>query len=178
MSLVLVTGVPGSGKTTLGSALARRLGFAFLSLDAIKEELAVEGPETPLDWLRYDGEAELVRRLEAFGGEAVVDIWISPRRDNVRVAALLQPWWSILVEVRCQVPADVAVERYAARERGWPHLPPDEQTLRRIRMAVAHPEPLEAPRTVVVDTTRRVPVAALARTLRAETRGRHGFAAP
>ena len=57
-------------------------------------------------------------------------------------------------------------------------LPFDEQTLRRIRTAVAHPEPLEAPRTVVVDTTRRVAVAALARTLRAETRGRHGFAAP
>ena len=62
----------------------------------------------------------------------------------------------LLVE---EVPADVAVERYVARDRGCPHLPPDEQTLRRIRMAVAHPEPLEAPRTVVVDTTRRVAIA-------------------
>ncbi|WP_151082655.1 AAA family ATPase [Nocardioides cynanchi] len=178
MSLVVVTGVPGSGKTTLGSALARRLGCAFLSLDEIKEELAAEAPETPRDWLRFDAEGELVRRVKAFEGEAVVDIWIAPRRDTARVAGLLAPWWSTLVEVQCAVPADVAVARYAARERGWPHLPADEQTLRRIRTAVAHPDPLDAPRTVVVDTTRRVAVASLARTLRAETRGRLGFARP
>jgi predicted kinase len=178
MTLVVVTGVPGAGKTTLGSALARRLGCAFISLDAIKEELAADAAQTPRDWLRFDAEDELVRRLKAFAGEAVVDIWIAPRRDTARITALFQPWWSSLVEVQCVVPADVAVARYSARERGWPHLPADEQTLRRIRTAVAHPDPLEAPRTIVVDTTRRVPVAALARTLRAETRGRLGFARP
>jgi predicted kinase len=178
MSLIVVTGVPGSGKTRLASALARRLGCAFLSLDAIKEELAADADQTPRDWLRFDAEGELIRRLKAFDGEAVVDIWIAPRRDTARIAGLLEPWWSTLVEVQCAVPADVAVARYAARDRGWPHLPADEQTLRRIRTAVAHPEPLEAARTVVVDTTRRVAVAALARTLRAETRGRLGFAPP
>ena len=108
MSLILVTGVPGSGKTTLASALARRLGCAFLRY---------ENPATRTAWWATPGGG-----VEAGEG--------------------------------------------------------DEQTLRRIRMAVAHPEPLEAPRTVVVDTTRRVAIAALARTLRAETRGRHGFAAP
>jgi predicted kinase len=178
MSLIVVNGVPGSGKTTLGSALARRLGCAFLSLDAIKEELVVHAPQTPREWLRDDAEEEVVRRLKGFEGEAVLDIWISPRRDTARLTALLEPWWPTLVEVRCEVPAEVAVARYAARDRGWPHLPPDEQTLARIRTAVAHPEPLDAPRTVVVDTTRRVPVASLARTLRAETRGRLGFARP
>jgi broad-specificity NMP kinase len=178
MSLVVVTGVPGSGKTTLASALSRRLGCACISLDAIKEELAADAPETPRDWLRFDAEAEIVRRLQAFDGEAVVDIWIAPRRDTARITGLLAPWWPTLVEVQCVVPADVAVARYAVRERGWPHLPADEQTLRRIRTAVAHPEPLEAPRTVVVDTTRRVAVASLARTLRAEARGRLGFARP
>ena len=37
--VVLVTGVPGAGKSTLGLALAEGLGAPFLSLDAIKEEL-------------------------------------------------------------------------------------------------------------------------------------------
>jgi glucokinase len=178
MSLVVVTGVPGSGKTTLGSALARRLGCGFISLDALMEELAVDAAQTPREWLRDDAEGEMVRRIKAFEGEAVLDIWVSPRRDTARVTALLQPWWPTVVEVRCEVPADLAVARYAARPRGWPHLPPDEPTLRRIRTAVAHPEPLDALRTVVVDTTHRVPVASLARTLRAETRGRLGFARP
>ncbi|MBA3266351.1 MAG: AAA family ATPase, partial [Nocardioidaceae bacterium] len=35
---VVVTGVPGAGKTTLASALAEKLGAVLLSLDTIKEE--------------------------------------------------------------------------------------------------------------------------------------------
>jgi predicted kinase len=169
MTLAVVTGVPGSGKTTLGSALAERLGCAFVSLDAIKEELAADAAQTPRDWLRYDAEQEVVRRLEAFAGEAVLDIWVAPRRDVERVATLLRPWWDRLVEVRCQVPAAVAVARYDARERGWPHLPADEETLARIRDAAERPESLGAARTVVVDTTRPVAIADLAQAVRGET---------
>jgi predicted kinase len=171
-SLVVVTGVPGAGKTSLAAALATRLGCALVSLDTIKEELAAEAEDTPLDWLRYDAEAELVRRLEAFGGEAVVDIWIQPRRDTERVADLLTPWWDGLVEVRCQVPADVAVARYVARVRGWPHGPADAETLARIRDAAERPEALGAPRTVVVDTSRPVELGDLVTAVRRETGAR------
>jgi predicted kinase len=167
--LVVVTGVPGAGKTSLASVLAGRLGCALISLDEIKEELALGAEDTPRDWLRYDAEAELVRRLVAFSGEAVVDIWIAPRRDTQRVTALLQPWWHRIVEVRCQVPAAVAVERYVARERSWPHLPPDEEALARIRDAADRPEALGTPRTVVVDTTRPVEIGDVVTAVRRET---------
>jgi predicted kinase len=168
--LVVVTGAPGAGKTSLADALADRLGCAFVSLDAIKEELAADAMDTPREWLRYDAEAELVRRLEAFDGEAVVDIWVQPRRDTERVAGLLAPRWHDVVEVRCQVPAAVAVERYVARARDWPpHLPADEDTLARIRDAADHPEALGAPRTVVVDTTGVVDVGDVVAAVRRET---------
>ena len=170
--LVVVTGVPGAGKSTLAAALADRLGCALVSLDRIKEELAAEAPETPREWLRFDGEAELVRRLEAFDGAAVVDIWVAPRRDTERVAGLLRPCWDRLVEVRCRVPADVAVERYAARERSWPHLPADAETLERIRDAAEHPEALGAPRTVVVDTGGPVDLGDVVTAVRRETGAR------
>jgi predicted kinase len=173
MTLVVVTGVPGAGKTGLSTALAERLGVALVSLDAIKEELAVEAEDTPHEWLRYDAEAELVRRLAAFGGEAVVDIWVAPRRDTERVRELLRPWWEDLVEVRCQVPAVVAMERYAARGRDWPpHRLPDDDTLARIRDAADHPEALGAPRTVVVDTTRPVEIGDVVTAVRRETGAR------
>jgi predicted kinase len=171
-TLVVVTGLPGAGKTSLATALAGRLGVALVSLDEIKEELAVEAEDTPREWLRYDAEAELVRRLEAFAGEAVVDIWIAPRRDTERVRDLLKPWWDLLVEVRCQVPAAIAIERYVARERSWPHLPADADTLARIRDAAEHPEALGAPRTVVVDTTRPVELGDVVTAVRRETGAR------
>jgi glucokinase len=170
--LVVVTGVPGAGKTSLATALAERLGCALVSLDAIKEELALEAPDTPRDWLRYDAEAELVHRVDAFAGEAVVDIWIAPRRDTERVRDLLKRWWDHVVEVRCQVPGVVAVERYVARPRSWPHLPPDEDTLVRIRDAAEHPEALGAPRTVVVDTSRPVEIGDVVTAVRRETGAR------
>jgi len=171
-TLLVVTGVPGAGKTGLATALAERLGIALVSLDEIKEELAVEAEDTPREWLRYDAEAELLRRLEAFAGEAVVDIWIAPRRDTDRIRDLLKPWWDDVVEVRCRVPAAVAVERYAARERSWPHLPADDATLARIRDAAEHPEALGAPRTVVVDTSRPVEIGDVVTAVRRETGAR------
>ncbi len=168
--LVVVTGAPGAGKSTLSWPLAERLGCALVSLDEIKEELAADAPDTPRDWLRYDAEAEVVRRLEAVEGEAVVDIWVAPRRDVERVTGLLRPWWRDLVEVRCDVPPDLAAERYAARHRDWPpHLPADEETLARVRDAAARPEALGAPRTVVVDTSRPVALDDLVVAVRGET---------
>jgi predicted kinase len=170
--LVVVTGVPGAGKTSLATALAERLGVALVSLDEVKEELAADAEDTPRDWLRYDAEAELVRRLDAFDGEAVVDIWIAPRRDTERVRDLLKRWWDRTVEVRCRVPAVVALERYVARPRPWPHLPPDDETLARIRDAAEHPESLGAPRTLVVDTTRPVELGDVVTAVRRETGAR------
>jgi len=170
--LVVVTGAPGAGKSTLAAALADRLGLALLSLDEIKEELAEDAPDTPRDWLREDAESELVRRLHGVGGHAVVDIWVAPRRDVPRVAGLLRPWWDDLVEVRCDVPPEVAAQRYAGRERGRPHLPADEETLARVRDAAARPEALGAPRTVVVDTSGPVAIDDLALAVRRETASR------
>ncbi|MGA8248297.1 MAG: AAA family ATPase [Nocardioides sp.] len=163
--LVVVTGVPGAGKSALAAALAARLGMFPVSLDAIEEELAAGAPDTPRDWLRRDAEEEVVRRLEAVGGEAVLDIWVAPRRDVERVAALLRPWWHRLVEVRCQVPADLAV----TRERDRPHLPADDATLDRIRDAAERPQSLGAPRTIVLDTSRPVALGDVVSAVRRET---------
>jgi phosphoribosylanthranilate isomerase len=171
--VIVVTGVPGSGKSGLAAALAERLGTVVVSLDAIKEELATEAPDTPHEWLRYDAEAELVRRLEAFEGDAVVDIWIAPRRDTERVRDLFKRWWDDAVEVRCQVPAEVAIARYVARGRDWPpHAVADQETLARIRDAADHPESLGVPRTVVVDTTRPVEIGDVVAAVRRETGAR------
>ncbi len=149
---VVVTGVPGAGKTTLASALAEKLGAVLLSLDTIKEEIYErEGMPHGLE-LRLAAEKVLGNRLAAATGTVVVDIWIAPVRDTDRVGSLLRQHTVDIVEVLCRVPADVAVQRYRSRPRRGPHLPPDEATLGRIRGAVEVFEPVGIGTCIEVDT--------------------------
>lgn len=152
--VVLVTGVPGAGKTTLGARLAEALGVRFVSLDSIKERLFAEDPD---GWdaqeLRFAAEAELGELLAASDDGVVVDIWVSPHRDEERVRALLRARCVDVVEVLCRVPASVAVQRYLHRPRTGPHQPADASTLERIRRAVEEIEPLGLGTTVEVDTS-------------------------
>jgi predicted kinase len=152
--LLVITGVPGAGKTTLGSALAVALEAPFFSLDAIKESLYSDAPEERDRYeLRLAAERELVVRLAAARGTVVVDLWIAPGRDTSRITRLLEQDGRDVVELLCRVPADVAVARYVRRRRGGPHLPPDEPTLERIRAASALLQPMGMGRCIEVDTS-------------------------
>jgi predicted kinase len=154
--LILVTGVPGSGKTTLGSALASQLNAPFLCLDAIKEELhAGNGRLTGLD-LRIAAEVTLEKCLAQAAETVVLDIWIQPGRDTDRIAEMLRRQGRTVVEALCRVPAPIAVQRYRSRDREPPHLPADEETLARIRAGVEEVTPLGVGTSVELDTSEPV----------------------
>jgi adenylate kinase family enzyme len=157
-TVLVVTGVPGAGKTTLAQALAAALGVPILSLDAIKERrYASGGAGQDRFVLRLDSERELFDRLEETDGRAVVDIWVAPGRDTERVIGSLQQLGRPVVEVLCRVPATVAASRYEARARSnGPHLPPDEATLQRIRDAAEVIAPMGMGLCIELDTTRPV----------------------
>lgn len=167
--LLAVTGVPGAGKTTLGSAIAGALGVPFLSLDAIKESLYAERAEQTVDLhaLRLAAERELSVQLAAIAGSVVVDLWIAPERDTDRITTLFQQDRRGVVELLLRVPSDVAVARYVRRHRGGPHLPADEQTLWRIREASAVFSPMGIGTCIEVDTSQPVDTDAILDRLRA-----------
>jgi predicted kinase len=137
--LIVVTGVPGAGKSTLAGPLADALNLPLFSLDRIKESLYdVAGAALTSRWaLREAAEAVLGALLPDASAGAVVDIWLDPgRNDRSRLRAML-PEHASVCEVLCQVSPDVAVARYRRRVRGGPHLPADVAVLDRIRAAAA-----------------------------------------
>lgn len=117
---VLVGGWPGSGKTTLSSALSRELGVPHLSKDQVKEALMdATGAPSDVEASRRLGRAAVYALLGAAKGctAAVIDsTWYPYAEPLARV--LPGP----IVEVRCRVPLEVARERYERRVRDERHL--------------------------------------------------------
>jgi predicted kinase len=131
VTLVLVGGLPGTGKTTLAGALAGRLGFTVLSSDRIRKELAGIPAERHCTapwqagiyapgWTQRTYQ-ELLRRaglLLARGESVIVDAsWQSPGH-RAAAAALAGAAQADLVALRCTVRPDVARRRLAARTGG------------------------------------------------------------
>src|SRR5260370_1630165 len=115
--VVLVSGAPGSGKTSLAGPLAAELGFALLSKDRIKETLhdALGAPEPDRAWSRRLGGAamELLWALAADAPAVVIEANFRPYSEDER--AKLSRLAAQPVEVHCTCPAELSLRRYNAR---------------------------------------------------------------
>lgn len=126
--LVLVGGLPGTGKSTLAGELADRLGMVVLSSDRTRKELAGVSPRTPAPAPYEQGlyspartagvYHELIIRARAalVRGESVVldASWIrAEHRDAAR--ALAEQTSTDLVPLLCSSPADLAARRLLGR---------------------------------------------------------------
>ncbi len=167
--VVVVTGLPASGKTTLSRRLSEALRLPLLSKDLIKESLFDVLGVNDRAWSLQLGAATmevLWSLLRECPGGAVLDLWLDPRRDvGVAQRGLARAGVRTAWEILCECPADVAVRRYAARSRHVGHLPADEATLQRIRDAEPLMVPLGIGPTKRVDTTTAVDLTELIRWL-------------
>ncbi|OFE15270.1 hypothetical protein BA895_05840 [Humibacillus sp. DSM 29435] len=120
-AVVLVSGAPGSGKTTLAGPLSRQLGLPLIAKDVIKERLTAALPQPspggpdPLTWSRTVGRAAM-EVMWALAGQPVpvmLEANFRPRSNIEReqLLALDRP----IIEVYCQCPPGLAAERYALR---------------------------------------------------------------
>jgi len=114
MSLfVLVSGPPGSGKTTLAAPLAARLELPLISKDVIKEALmeSLGAPATVEESRRLGRAAtEVMRALAETTSGAVL--------ENAFTVTGAPTWRSLpgtIVEVRCSCPRELALARYRGR---------------------------------------------------------------
>jgi predicted kinase len=154
--LVMVNGLPGSGKTTLATSLAAALAAPLVSKDALKEAIAGVAPAASSSTLGAVAMEAAWSLAASMRGTVVIESWwFKPRDLPFAEAGLRRCRARSVVEVWCQVPADVARRRCETRRRH-----PVHDDVRRIADSwtrwAALAEPLGVGRTLRINT--EVPV--------------------
>ncbi|WP_346106261.1 bifunctional aminoglycoside phosphotransferase/ATP-binding protein [Nonomuraea maheshkhaliensis] len=131
VTLVLVGGGPGTGKTTIAAAIADRLGYTLLSSDRVRKELAGIAAEQPApapfgegiysrEWTERTYH-ELLSRAEALllhGEPVILDASWSDAGQREAAEDLGRRTFSDLVALRCTALPQLIAERLVHREGG------------------------------------------------------------
>jgi predicted kinase len=116
--VVIVSGPPAAGKSTIAGPLAAELGFTLIAKDRIKETLHDafgSVADADLAWSQRLGAAAMellwVLALDAPAVVLEANFWADDPRLDARSSAL----GTVPVEVHCQCPIDECLRRYAER---------------------------------------------------------------
>jgi len=126
--LVLVGGLPGTGKSTVAAALADATGWSVLRSDEVRKDIAGLGHSTaaitpPGEGLyrpdmteaTYDTLVQRARTALELGESVILDASWSAERHRQAARELAEATTSDLVELRCVVPPEVAEQRIRRR---------------------------------------------------------------
>jgi len=162
---VVVSGLPGSGKSALGQRLAAALGLPLLDKDDVLERLFESKGVGDVDWRRtMSREADRILQAEAMAsrGAVLVSHWHLPGMpaDSGTPTQWLRELSVKVVNVHCCCDAELAAGRFVQRKRHPGHLD-SEKSPSEIRAGIeqiAGFGRLDVQPGVAVDTSRPVSI--------------------
>jgi len=157
--LIVVTGMPSSGKTTVAETLSRRLRLPLIAKDEIKERLYDTLGTGDVEWSGRLGEAAyklifgFARTLLGSGTSTIVEANFFRGQED-EFGALPE---HRLVQLHCEAPLDVLLERYSSRTRHPGHHDKEKVKELAARFESGAHSPLDlAGELVLLDTTHPV----------------------
>jgi predicted kinase len=159
----MVSGAPGSGKTTLASLLAPALQMPRIRKDLIKESLwdTFNPPKGDRQWSRQLGGAamDVLWTLAAQSPRVLIEASFRPHRDYER--AKIARLSTRIVEVYCWCPPDIARQRFESRAAGPAHHPAHVNTTLEPSLLAEFDRPIGIGSLIRVDTALPIDVAEL-----------------
>lgn len=159
--LVLVNGLPGSGKTTLANQLACAMDVPVICKDVLKEAMSAALPAIPTTAFGAVASEAMWDLAAATPGLVILESWWFKPRDLGYVQDGLRRCASpATIEIWCDVPASLARERFRNRRRAALHDDDRQLAVSWPRWA-AEAEPLGVAAKIMVKTDRQADVADL-----------------
>jgi predicted kinase len=154
--LVLVSGLPGSGKSHFSRELCRRYPLAHLNSDALRRALFPHPTHGPAESARlFAAVHALLERLLSRGVSAVLDATSLKEEHRRPLYEIAQRAGAGLIIVRTEAPEAVALERLAGRAGGAGAADASEATEAVYSRMKSEVEPVEGP-YITVDTSRDI----------------------
>lgn len=147
-ALILLSGLPGAGKTTFAVLLAERTGAAILESDAVRHELASPPRYTRAESRRVFETVDLrARGLLQAGRNVIIDATNLTRHDRERFVRLARDVPARLLIVRLVAPHEILVGRLEGPRTGFSEAGPAVLELMKPR-----PQPIAQPH-LAIDTS-------------------------
>lgn len=127
-TIVIISGPPGTGKTTLAEKIAARFGLPLINKDGIKELLFDSLGVGNREWSKKLGVLSyqllyffLESHMKA-GNSLVVESNFHPENDSAQLLSLIEKYGFTPLQIQCKTEGQVLLERFKTRaESGQRH---------------------------------------------------------